>query len=173
MSSQHDGWPQETRYVAIELQSRCSGVHHGVFALSEWEILGAPVMDMVPRLWRSWPQCMDLGPCFEFMDLEQAKGKCLADDACDGFSFSARQMHGGRGSGCFKTECAPAIGGDGNARPMTDENSTNATDPLSWYVPFGRGSHGYWAKRRRNPPPELQRATAVTRPAYPSPPQHL
>ena len=29
----------------------------------------------------------------------------------------------------FKTECAPAIGGDGNARPMTDENSTNATAP--------------------------------------------
>lgn len=135
--SHHHGWPEETRYVLLEMQDRCSGVHRpGRFAVAEWEIWGAPRVEMVPFLWRSWPKCMDLQPCFAYSELEQTKRSCLADDACDGFSFSSERMKGGSGSGCFKTRC----------RGYEEVNGTErlALPP----VPLGRGSFGYWAKRR-------------------------
>jgi len=82
---------------------------------------------MVQKYARTWPHCRNLGGCFSFVDLAEAQSACLADEACDGFSFSAASLGGGRGSGCYKTAC------------QDDGNST-----------YGRGSHGYWVKQRPN-----------------------
>lgn len=146
----HPGWPQKTRYVLLEMQDRCSGLHHpGMFSVAEWQIWGSPWVQMIPFLQKSWPECPDLRPCFAYSELEATKRARLADDACDGFSFSSQRMMGGSGSGCLKTHC----------RGNEEVNGTEALELPN--VPLGRGSFGYWAKRRWPPPFELQHYQAA------------
>ena len=135
-------------------------------------------VEMVPFLWRSWPDCPDLSclampkslkspskpsllepfrafwslprPCFAYGELEETKRKCLVMDACDGFSFSAQRMGGGLGAGCFKAQCR----GD----------EVNGTELLALPAgPLRRGAYGYWAKRRWPVKPAEQRLTRSTR----------
>lgn len=123
--TRHEGWPEPTRFLRIQMQDRCGDTHFGQFTLAEWEVHGWYEEQMALKYVRSWPHCADLGPCFSHKDLADAKAECLAKPACDGLSFSAEVVRGGRGSGCYKTQCtgqAPA--------------------------PLGRGTHGYWVKRR-------------------------
>lgn len=124
-TTEHRGWAQPTRYVLIQMEDRCGGVHLGRFTVAEWRIFGYYPMRMVQQHRQTWPFCLNLGPCFSYVDLRDAIARCLAQEACDGFSFSAASIDSGRGGGCFKTAC-------------------------SWDDPdreYGRGSHGYWVKR--------------------------
>lgn len=122
------GWPEPTRYVAVQMEDRCGGVHHGQFTLAEWSVFGFFRQRMVLEHVKAWPICDNLGPCFVFAELEEAQERCLAEPGCDGFSFSAATVRGGRGSGCYKTRC------------RKEEGSWSGRG-------FGRGTHGYWAKR--------------------------
>eukprot|EP00931_Biecheleriopsis_adriatica_P011945 TRINITY_DN11303_c0_g1_i1.p1 TRINITY_DN11303_c0_g1~~TRINITY_DN11303_c0_g1_i1.p1 ORF type:complete len:350 (-),score=41.13 TRINITY_DN11303_c0_g1_i1:99-1127(-) len=142
--SEHDGWTEETRYVMIQMANRCVDIHSGSFGLAEWEVLGWPVVDMVPKYAKSWPHCTNLGECFS-LDLSQAKSACLADPDCDGFSFSAGSMNGGRGAGCYKTMC--------QGKDDRDTGNSSSDKSTGQFQVFGRGSHGYWEKRRTMPPP--------------------
>ncbi|CAE8581245.1 unnamed protein product [Polarella glacialis] len=129
-TSDHAGWTEETRFVLIQMEDRCSGLHFGSVGLAEWQVLGSAVEDMEHRFEKSWPHCSNLGLCFSFVDLDLAKEQCLQAADCDGFSFSVGLVEGGRGSGCYKTAC-----GGSNTSSL------------------GRGSHGYWEKRRSAPLP--------------------
>lgn len=129
-TTQHSGWPEWTRYVVIQMEDRCSGVHIGRFSLAEWEVFGNYPATMVRKYTKRWPHCPDLGACFAYADLIDTQAACLANPACDGFSFSAGTIDGGRGSGCFKTSCAG----------HTDANGGGGAG-------YGHSSHGYWAKR--------------------------
>ncbi|CAE8671848.1 unnamed protein product [Polarella glacialis] len=129
-TSDHAGWTEETRFVLIQMEDRCSGLHFGSVGLAEWQVLGSAVEDMEHRFEKSWPHCSNLGLCFSFVDLDLAKEQCLQAADCDGFSFSVGLAEGGRGSGCYKTAC-----GGSNTSSL------------------GRGSHGYWEKRRSAPLP--------------------
>lgn len=123
-TTEHKGWAEPTRYLRIQMEERCSGVADGRFTVAEWRVYGYFMEQMVLRFAKTWPVCENLGPCFSFVDLQDAIATCLANTACDGFSFSAASMKGGRGAGCYKTTCR-----DASARR------------------YGRGTHGYWAKR--------------------------
>lgn len=149
ITSVHNGWTEETRYVLIQMEDRCAGIHMGSIGLSEWEVLGWHIEDMVMRFAKSWPHCTNLGMCFSFVDLDHAKASCMSDPDCDGFSFSAGSMSGGRGGGCYKTNCS--------ATPTGDDQAPGPKSNL------GRGSHGYWEKRRMTSTPEKQRLVEVTK----------
>lgn len=128
-TTEYRGWPEAGRYVAIHMEDRCTGVHGGRFAIAEWGVFGFYEQQMALQFRRKWPQCEDFGPCFAYADLEEAKATCLANERCDGFSFSAGAIGGGRGSGCYKTAC-------------------RAEAPRTWSRQgFGRGTYGYWVKR--------------------------
>jgi len=125
-TTEHEGWVQPTRYVMIQMEERCEGVHNtGSFTVAEWSVFGYFNVRMALQHRRTWPICEDLGPCFTYTRLEAAQASCLADESCDGFSFSSASIAGGRGSGCYKTRCRDHASGRG----------------------FGRGTHGYWVKR--------------------------
>lgn len=123
-TTEHDGLAEATRYIMIQMEDRCSGVHPGTFTVAEWGVFGRYSDQMVRRYSRMWPQCSDLR-CFSHVELQEARAVCLATPECDGFSFSVATMGGGFGSGCYKASCPNA-----SARA------------------FGRGSHGFWEKRR-------------------------
>jgi len=95
--TEHEGWVQPSRYVRIQMEERCDGVHFGRFSIAEWKVLGWWEVRMALQYARSWPHCEDFGPCFAFTDLDMAKATCLADTTCDGFSFSSGAIGGGRG----------------------------------------------------------------------------
>jgi len=124
-TTQHTGWKEPTRYIIIQMEDHCSGVHLGHFSLAEWRVYGFYDAGMVQKSSKTWPHCENLGACFEYVDLQAAQATCLADPDCDGFSFSAGSVSQGRGGGCYKTLCKDD-GGNG----------------------YGYGSHGYWAKQR-------------------------
>lgn len=122
----HGAISEPTRFVRIQMEERCDGLHLGRFSLAEWKVFGWWEVRMALQYTQSWPHCDDLGPCFTFADLAVAKATCLADTSCDGFSFSSGVIGGGRGGGCYKTRCRD--GGRGRG--------------------LGRRTHGYWVKRR-------------------------
>eukprot|EP00928_Gymnodinium_smaydae_P037501 TRINITY_DN26019_c0_g1_i3.p1 TRINITY_DN26019_c0_g1~~TRINITY_DN26019_c0_g1_i3.p1 ORF type:complete len:2828 (-),score=464.29 TRINITY_DN26019_c0_g1_i3:52-8535(-) len=132
----HEGWPDATRYIAIQMERNCSGIPVGPFSVAEWEVYGYYQEGMVRRYERSWPHCENLWSevsveedphvaCFDGLELETAKQRCLANSECDGFSFQAPFLNGGAGTGCFKTACQAASTSNG----------------------IGRGPFGYWEKR--------------------------
>jgi len=123
-TTEHDGLAEATRYIMIQMEDRCSGVHPGNFTVAEWGVFGRYSDEMVRRYSRMWPHCDDLR-CFSHVELQEARAVCLATPECDGFSFSSATMDGGFGSGCYKASC-----------------------PNSSSRDFGRGSHGFWEKRR-------------------------
>merc|ERR1711879_207157 len=89
----------------IHMEDRYPGVHNGRFGLAEWEIHGYSAPGMVLRYSRTWPHCANMERCFTFVDLAETQRKCLSEPLCDGFSFSAASINGGRGGGCYKTSC--------------------------------------------------------------------
>jgi len=145
-TSRHEGWPEATRYVMIQFEDHCSGLPSGRFSLAEGEVGGFREPGMVQKYRRAWPiRCLNLwadvaaaddphAACFSYVNLEDAKTACLANRACDGFSFSADLIDGGYGSGCYKTACRSDGGGE-----------------------LGFGTFGYWERRQhRWPDPEVQ-----------------
>jgi len=115
-TSHHQGWVEATRYVMIQLEHHCSGLPIGRFSIAEWEVIGYHVPKMHRKCAKCWPNCTNLwtsvtpsvdpyARCFSYVDLEDAKARCLGNAACDGFSFSADSIDGGRGDGCYKTAC--------------------------------------------------------------------
>eukprot|EP00933_Yihiella_yeosuensis_P061036 TRINITY_DN63855_c0_g1_i1.p1 TRINITY_DN63855_c0_g1~~TRINITY_DN63855_c0_g1_i1.p1 ORF type:complete len:284 (-),score=40.55 TRINITY_DN63855_c0_g1_i1:130-981(-) len=150
VTTDHNGWPEETRYVFIQMEERCAGIHFGSFSLAEWKVLGRPVVDMVLKFEKSWPHCADLRPCFSFVDLEDAKRTCLGDPQCDGFSFSEKTIRSGKGDGCYKTNCGATWRSSEESR---DAEQLNMTTRRKEVVSLGRGSFGYWEKRRTSPMP--------------------
>eukprot|EP00927_Polykrikos_kofoidii_P050960 TRINITY_DN44782_c0_g1_i1.p1 TRINITY_DN44782_c0_g1~~TRINITY_DN44782_c0_g1_i1.p1 ORF type:complete len:609 (-),score=79.06 TRINITY_DN44782_c0_g1_i1:125-1951(-) len=136
LTTVHEGWPEATQYVQIQLERLCAGNIRGPFSLAELKIFGYFQTGMWRKYEQTWPHCVNLWSdvsveqdpyvhCFSFVDLEEAKARCLLNDLCHGFSFQAGSINGGRGSGCYKTACK----GDG-------QNG------------YGRGVFGYWEKRR-------------------------
>lgn len=130
-TTEHSGWQETARYVMIQMEDPCTGIQKGRFSIAEWSVYGFYQDSMVKQFAKMWPHCANLGPCFSYVQLRDAKANCLNDTACDGFSFSNTTMDAGRGSGCYKTSC-----------PATS-------------VKLGRGSHGYWVKRRQGHLPSL------------------
>jgi hypothetical protein len=76
------------RKLAVDSKPRCN--HKGHCISKKYE--------------RKWPNCVNLR-CFSGIDLEDAKQYCLAEDACHGFAITELAMDGGRGDGCYKTNC--------------------------------------------------------------------
>lgn len=129
----HAGWPEATRHVIVQLDDRCSDAPIAL-SVAEWRVFGAYEVGMVKKYDRSWPRCAEVS-CFDFVDLRDAKAACLAEAACDGFSFSAGSIDGGFGLGCYKTNC------------------TNVEDVG---IAMGRGRLGYWEKRTGPAPSDAE-----------------
>lgn len=77
------------------------------------------------RYYSMWPNCGNIscgrGSLLSF------KKKCTVNSRCNGFSWTkGRNSNSSQGSGCLKWGCKPSQEGRRG---------------------FGRGSHGYWAKR--------------------------
>jgi len=126
-TTEHNGWPEVTRYIFIQMEGRCTEQPIQV-GTAEWRVFGYYPTEMVRKYEKTWPLCIDLGQCFEYINLEDAKSSCIAKPSCDGFSFSAASINGGFGGGCYKTQCRND-GGNG----------------------YGRSRWGYWEKRRGGP----------------------
>lgn len=124
-TTEHAGWPEATRHVIVQLDDRCTDAPIAL-SIAEWRVFGAYEAGMVKKYDRSWPHCPIIS-CFDYTALDDAKTTCLAEHACDGFSFSAGSINGGFGQGCYKTNCTGSVE-DGNFE-------------------LGRGRLGHWEKR--------------------------
>lgn len=124
-TTEHAGWSEATRHVIVQFDDRCTDTPIAM-SLAEWRVFGTYEAGMVKKYDRSWPRC-PIVSCFDFVALQDAKAACLAEDACDGFSFSAGSIDGGFGQGCYLTSCIGSVE-DGDFE-------------------LGRGRLGYWEKR--------------------------
>merc|ERR1712118_117204 len=111
-TTMHDGWPEATRYVKIQLEMNCTGAPTGPFSIAEWDVYGYYQTGMARKYESTWPHCENLwsdvdveedpqASCFSYTELEDVKKKCLSSVECDGFSFQAGSINGGHGGGCF------------------------------------------------------------------------
>eukprot|EP00418_Pyrodinium_bahamense_P009434 CAMPEP_0179117964 /NCGR_PEP_ID=MMETSP0796-20121207/55441_1 /TAXON_ID=73915 /ORGANISM="Pyrodinium bahamense, Strain pbaha01" /LENGTH=271 /DNA_ID=CAMNT_0020816371 /DNA_START=35 /DNA_END=847 /DNA_ORIENTATION=+ len=80
-TTEHAGWNEPARYVAIQMEDRCSGLHVGRFSIAEWGVYGRYDRGMVQKYAKTWPHCVNLGDCFQHVDLVEVQATCLANSA--------------------------------------------------------------------------------------------